>query len=210
MSFSGSITEKVITFTGDISPSTYDRCFKDLISLDLKPTGNIFQWPFFKLWFTRQFSHDVGSFDLEKFFETTSYVNKPYMLGKLLEAAIRRYFTQDIVDQGNDRMNMDLYYYLNKELSEIDNVMKVALIKHMWIAMSSNDLNYIADQLTLVGYYLPEMKRLASFFVCSKLEPQSVVDLFKEIGCVSITASVQPEELSAKDVLQKYKKLYAS
>lgn len=204
MSFSAILNGNVITFENDISSSTYDRCIKDLEMVEITKTDDRFKWPFFKQWFSLEFGDYFTTFDLEEFFTSTSYINKPNLFGRLLWHAIGKYFTQDITKLAIKRSNIDAYYYLNSEFTQVNNATKVMLVKRALDIWQSGSIEEMVEAIDLVGYYVPSIKEIGTYIFCSKLSRKDAVSFLKEIDCYESNDTLQPESLSIQEVFRKY------
>lgn len=201
------IQDNNLSFENDLTEAQFERCLTIIKLYDGKPSKDKLEWPLFKVWFEMNFTDQMPYLDLKAFFTINEmYGHNPVYFGKILMLAIKKFFTADVTDRAADSTGLYFYFELNNSLSNGNALQDVILTKRaMSYANNTSNLEVLAKELNIIGYYIPEIKRLSTYIFCSNLPRNEVAGFLKALNCYKADQKEIAATLEIKKVYYKYK-----
>ena len=199
------LTNTTVSFDGDLTEMQYERCITSIKLSNQELTADKLYWPVFKVWFEKTFKDELPYFDFNTIFDAKSVDGaKPLLFGKIIHLSITKFFTEQVYEEFTEYTGVEFFLELNDKLSNGDALTDIMLIKKIFNNIDK-DLDVIAKELTIVGYYLPDLKKSLGQIFISTLPDNEVVKFLKYLNCFKKEEKSKLSTIEVKKLFFDYK-----
>ena len=203
--FTATITNGVCHFENDLSELQYERCLKKLNLINVKQSSDKLEWPLFKVWFDSNFSQEMPFLRLKDIFQAKTADNDPIYFGQVLMFAIKKYLINELTERFEESNGVEFYFKLNTSFSNLTGVADLVLTKRVLSLLDKKNLDIIAKELHIIGYYVPNIRKMAAYLFLVNIPRAEIAPFMKLLKIYTPEEKHLAEEMSVKDIYFQYK-----